>query len=184
MNLPHHELLELYAERLPILEEHCALQFGQRTIATNLLHPNLRKVWKRLSLDAAENLVSYKKRYVFDLFRSLLDGTGYQVTDEASRMVDPWHDFVDFVRIEAPNHVDGYLLGATYWCEAFNGASLTLGWLLLNAIRVQHGLTALKLNFTRAEIENCLQDFKSNDGRLFGDYLYKLMSDGEELPEY
>lgn len=177
-------MTSLYTERLPALEAHCGMCFGRRIIPADALRPNVDTVWRQLILDAGENLVSYKKRYLFELLKSLIHGTGTEIAGESYENADPWHDFVDFIRVEAPNHVDGMLLGATYWHDAFDGASLTLGWLLLNAIRVQHGLAPLDLAFSELEIRNCLRDFSENDGSLFRIHLYDLMSENEEFPDY
>ena len=167
-----------------MLETHCAKAFGRWIIANEVLQSNIQKTWEQLLNDAEQEGVSYKKRYVFSLFHSLVVGASAKDSADAYDQAEPWHDFVDFIRVEAPNHVDGMLLGATYWHDSFDGVSLSLGWLLQNAIRVQHGLAPLNLVFTDSEIENCLRDFAYNDGSLFRTHLHELMAEDEEFPDY
>jgi len=126
------------------LEEHCGKVFERTVPPHDELCAAIRKTWPRVVAEARDSNVSPGVDYLAGLYD--------RVCSEArianpGRFIDrtdaPWHDYYTEGCGDEARCEDAWVIAELYWGGYINYVHLTLGWLLMNGIRIQQGLPAI-----------------------------------------
>ena len=126
------------------LEVHCAHVFARPVLDLERLQRAIRITWPRIITDAQNARVSPQVEYVASLYDLLVKEMNLIDPGVFTDRTDvPWLEYYtagcgDELRCE-----DAWVIAELFWGGYVKFLHLTLGWLLMNAIRIQQKLLAI-----------------------------------------
>ena len=138
------ELTDELAASVAALEVHCAQVFARPVLDPEKLQQAIRIAWPQLITDARNSNVSPCVDYVAALYDRL--ATEMSLADPGmftDRTDSPWFDFYNAGCGDEARCEDAWVIAELFWGGYVKYLHLTLGWLLMNAIRVQQKLPAI-----------------------------------------
>lgn len=126
------------------LELRCSEAFQRPLIPRAQLQEAIEIGWSRLVTDARDSNVSPRVSYIAELYKRLTTAASVDHPgDFVDRNDSPWEDFYQAGCGEETRCEDAWVVAELYWGGYVSHMQLTLGWLLLNSIRVQQGMFAI-----------------------------------------
>jgi hypothetical protein len=132
------------ATTVAAFEMRCANVFARPVPDSKRLESAIRVVWPQLITDAQNFRVSPDARYVASLFDRLTNEIGGKDPGAFRDRTDiPWLEYYTAGCGDESRCEDGWVIAEIFWGGYVNSFHLTLGWLLMNAIRIQQRLPAI-----------------------------------------
>ncbi len=132
------------ARAVAALEVHCAEDFGRAVPDREAVRAAIHAVWPRLIEDAQHGRVSPRVEYVASLYERLAAEVGLEDSGIFEDRTDiPWFEFYTAGCGDEPRCEDAWVIAELFWGGYIRHLQLTLAWLLMNAIRIQHELPAI-----------------------------------------
>jgi hypothetical protein len=146
MDVLHHalQITDHLAATLTELEMHCGEVFGRAVPSPDRLNATIRKVWPTLVADAQNSRVSPNVDYIASLYVRLTSEAS--ITDPGvftERTDIPWLEFYTAGCGDEARCEDAWVIAELFWGGYVKHLHLTLGWLLMDAIRIQQNLPAI-----------------------------------------
>jgi len=132
------------AATIAALEVHCAEAFARPVPDREQVEDAIRTVWPRLITDAKNSRVSPQVEYVASLYNQLATRVGGTDRGNFTDRTDiPWLEYYTDGCGDEPRCEDGWVIAELFWGGYVKYLHLSLGWLLMNAIRIQQNLPAV-----------------------------------------
>lgn len=126
------------------LEVHCGKAFERTVPPRDQLCAAIRKTWPQVVAEARDSNVSPEIVYVARLYDTVCNEARITKPGRFTDRTDvPWHDFYTGGCGDEERCEDAWVIAELYWGDYVNYLHLTLGWLLMNGIRIQHGLPTI-----------------------------------------
>jgi hypothetical protein len=126
------------------LETSCAIAFQRPLIASARLQTAIQETWLRLITDAQESKVSPTVSYVAALYEQLSSAALVEhPRDFVDRKDFPWEEYYQAGCGDGATCEDAWVVAELFWGGYVSHLQLSLGWLLLNGIRIQQGMFAI-----------------------------------------
>ena len=138
------ELTNELAATIAALEIHCAEIFSRPVFDSRQLQQTIRVTWPRIITDAQLGNVSPRVDYVAALYDRL--AAEMQLADPGvftDRTDFPWDEFYAAGCGDEPRCEDAWVIAELFWGGYVGYLHLTLGWLLMNGIRIQQNHAAI-----------------------------------------
>lgn len=137
-------ITDLLAATVTDLEIHCAKMFERSIPPRDRLAATIQTIWPDLVADARQARVSAKVNYVAALYDRLTQTAGIADPQGFVDRIDlPWFVFYTEGCGDETRCEDAWVVAYLFWNGYMQHLHLTLGWLLMNAIRVQQHLSAI-----------------------------------------
>ena len=138
------ELTDDLAASVAALEVHCAEVFARPQLDAEQLRQAIRATWPRIIADAKNGDVSPHVEYVAALYERLAAEMGIKEPGIfADRKDISWLQYYTEGCGDEARCEDAWVVGELYWGGYVKYLQFTLGWLLMNAIRIQQNLPAI-----------------------------------------
>lgn len=125
-------------------EAHCSAVLGRPPSPREKAQRAIQIVWPRLVMDARDGKVRPKAQYVAAIYEELARAAGTPDSDKFSDRVDiPWDVFYEDGCGDEARCEDAWVVAELFWGGYVQHLQLTLGWLIMNAIRIQQNLPVL-----------------------------------------
>lgn len=138
------KLTDQFASQTANLEVRCAEEFERPTVSAEPLGDAIRYVWPQVIAAAKTGDVAPNLQYVSALYASIV--AEMKLTEE-DRFVDrtdyPWENFYQMGCGDEETCEDAWVICELFWGGYVKRYPLTLGWLLINGIRLQHQQAAI-----------------------------------------
>jgi hypothetical protein len=172
------QLTDNLAATVAALEIHCAEVFARPVPKCEQLEKAIRKTWLHLITDAQSCNVSPQVDYVASLYDQLTTEASIADPGKFNDHTDiPWLEFYTDGCGDEPSCEDAWVIAELFWGGYVTHLHLTLGWLLINAIRIQRHLPTITPSVESIDqFTNCLRGagpdtFDAESLRaLFGEY--------------
>lgn len=125
-------------------EIHCAQAFARPGVDQQQLQQAIRATWPQVINDARSGQVAPSAAYVSALYARL--STAMKIADPGEftdRTDIPWAEFYAAGCGDESRCEEAWVIAELYWGGYVKYFPLTLGWLLMNTIRLQHNLPAI-----------------------------------------
>jgi hypothetical protein len=138
------ELTDELAATVAALEIHCAQVFARPVLDSEQLQQAIRLTWPRVITDAQNGNVSPHVDYVAALYDRLAEEMLLADSGVFTDRTDiPWEEYYTAGCGDEPRCEDAWVIAELFWGGYIKYLHLTLGWLLMNAIRIQQDLPAI-----------------------------------------
>jgi hypothetical protein len=137
-------LTDQLASTVAELEMRCAKVFGRPTPSRDRVDMAIRKTWPNLVEDARSSRVSPAVDYVAGIYARLATEAGIPEPGQVADRTDiPWLEYYTAGCGDEPRCEDAWVIAEIFWGGYVHYLQITLGWLLMDAIRVQQNLPAI-----------------------------------------
>lgn len=138
------KLTDQLAEQVADLESRCADEFQRPSCSTGQLGDAIRILWPQIVAASQAGAVSPDAQYVAGLYASIVAEMNLPEPDRFVDRTDyPWERFYSVGCGDEATCEDAWVICELYWGRYVQHFPLTLGWLLVNGIRLQHGMPAI-----------------------------------------
>jgi hypothetical protein len=125
------------------LELHCGKVFDRTVPPRDQLCAAIRKIWPQVVAEARDSKVSSEVVYVAGLYDRVCNESRITNPGRFTDRTDvPWHDFYAAGCGGEARCEEAWVIAELYWGGYINYLHLTLGWLLMNGLRIKQGLPA------------------------------------------
>jgi hypothetical protein len=138
------EITNDLAAAVAALETHCAKVFARIAPDSERLQEAIATTWPELIRDAQVGSVSPNIEYIASVYHRLAANAGIEHPGEFTDRTDmPWLEYYKAGCGDERRCEDAWVIAELFWGGYVKFLHLTLGWLLMNAIRIQQHLPAI-----------------------------------------
>ena len=138
------QITDRLAASVTEFELHCDDVFGRPMPTRDQLDLAIRKTWTQLVGDAQGSKVSPQPEYVAAIYDRLTAEAGIANPGKFTDRTDiPWLEYYTDGCGDEQRCEDAWVIAELYWGGYVKHLPLALGWLLMNAIRIQQNLPAI-----------------------------------------